>query len=103
MQSIQSSECGAAHADEPCHWTPCEPARKFTCEDTRAIHDYFPGSEGGVLIDVSHPHAMKERQIGADDQVRVEAGRLQAHGNFAWFEHQPQAPSIVPGEVEFHG
>ena len=54
--------------NEPCHRTPQNPTRQLLCECGEPIHDQIAASHRGVVVDVSEPDAVEERQVHADDQ-----------------------------------
>jgi hypothetical protein len=93
-------QCQLAFPNEARHRTPHEPARKLLRKSRNPLHDHTPAPNGGVVLDVSQPDTVEERQICTDDQVGIEPRWCDTHGNLAAFEQQPHPPPAGTRKVE---
>src|SRR5688500_11206415 len=68
------------------HGAPHEPPRKLLRQSGNPFHDDSATSNSSVVLVVSQPNAVEEREIRTDDKIGVEPGRRHTHRNLAGLE-----------------
>jgi hypothetical protein len=60
-----------AFPNETGHWAPHEPPLKLFRKSGNPFHDHRSATNSGVVLDVSQPYTVEERQIRMDDEIGI--------------------------------